>query len=78
LDSPSPGERSKQLPADQITAENKKQIDADPAPAMDPARHWEAHDAGVKNNDHDNRDGAQEIEAGLTFAVLKTWIDGRK
>ena len=43
---------------------------------MDAAGHRETHDAGVVNDDHDNRERAKKIETGLTFTILKTGIDG--
>src|SRR5437899_8958710 len=43
------------LAANQIPAENKKEIDADPTPSVDATRQRETHDAGVINNDEDDR-----------------------
>src|ERR1041384_719265 len=68
--------RREQLPADQITAQDKEKIDTDPAPAMKTSRRAKAHDAGVVNNHHDDGERAEKIETRLTFAVLKTGIDG--
>ena len=44
---------------------------------MDPARHWESHNAGVVNDDHDDRQRAEKIEAGLTFPILKARVNGK-
>jgi hypothetical protein len=38
---------------------------------MNPAGHWETHDAGVVNDDHDNRECSKKIETWLAFAILK-------
>jgi hypothetical protein len=43
---------------------------------MNPAGHWETHDAGVVNDDHDNRECSKKIETWLAFAILKAGIDG--
>src|SRR5437870_2482421 len=47
-------ERMEELATDQVTAEHEKKIDPDPTEPVHPAGEWEAHDAGVINNDHDN------------------------
>ena len=63
------------MPANQITAEDKEKIDTDPAEAVHPTRQFESEQRGVIHNHDDNRKGAQKIEAGLAFTVLKTRID---
>src|SRR5205814_5230046 len=55
-------QRRQQLPADQVTAQDKEQIDSDPAPAVDSSRRPEPQEAGVINNDHDDGESPQEIE----------------
>ena len=44
---------------------------------MHAAGRRKAHDASVINDDNDDGEGAQQIEAGLAFAILKAWIDCR-
>jgi hypothetical protein len=63
------------LASDQVTAEDKEEIDADPAEAMGAARKREAHDAGVVDNYNDDRDGAEKIEARLALAVGKARVN---
>ena len=63
-----------QLSADQITAQDEEEIDADPAPTMHATGHWKAHDAGVVNDDDDDGERAEKIESRLAFAILKTGI----
>ena len=43
---------------------------------MDAPRCRKSHDTGVVNDDHDDRERAEKIEAGLAFAILETGIDG--
>lgn len=43
---------------------------------MDSTRDRETHDAGVVNYNHDNRQCAKQIQARLTFTILKSWING--
>ena len=69
------GERRKQLTANQVTAESEKKIDPDPTPAIHSAGHRKAHEAGVINDDHDDRERAKKVEARLAFAILKARID---
>jgi hypothetical protein len=67
-------ERREQLPADQVTAQDKEKIDPNPAPAINPGRRWKAHDPSVINDDYDDRERTKKIEARLAFAILKTRI----
>ena len=67
-------DRGEELSADQVTAENEKKIDADPAEAVDPAGKREAHDAGVVDDDDDDRESAEKIETGLALAIGKARI----
>jgi hypothetical protein len=64
-----------QLPADQVTAQNKEQIDADPAEPMVVAWQRESHDAGVINHDDDDGQRPKKIEARLAFTVGEPRID---
>jgi len=64
-----------ELAANQIAAENKKEIDADPTPSMDATRQRETHDASVINDDDDDCQRAEKIETGLALAALETRVD---
>jgi hypothetical protein len=44
-------ERRKELPADQVTAQDKEKIDADPAEAIEAARRCETKKRGVIDRD---------------------------
>jgi hypothetical protein len=69
-------ERREELPADEVTAENKEEIDADPAEAVDPPGKRKSHDAGVVNRDEDDGERAEKIEAGFALTICETRIDG--
>jgi hypothetical protein len=69
------GEMLEELAADQVTAEDKEKIDADPAETMDAARQREAHDSGVVDDDNDDREGAEKIETRLALAIGKARVD---
>jgi hypothetical protein len=45
---------------------------------MNLARQRESHDAGVINNDDDDGQGAEKIEARLTFTIAETRIDSER
>lgn len=64
-----------QLSTDQIAAEHEEKIDANPAEAMHATGQRQTHNAGVVNEDHDNREGAEKIEARLTFAICEARIN---
>jgi hypothetical protein len=42
---------------------------------MDPAGKWKVHDAGVVDKDDNDRKRAEQIEAGLAFALGEARID---
>jgi len=63
------------LSADQVTAEDKEKIDADPAETMDLSGQREAHDPGVVNDDDEDRQGAEKIETRLALALREARID---
>jgi hypothetical protein len=67
--------RREQLATDQITTKDKEKIDADPAEAVHSAGQFESEKRGVVNNDYDDRKRAEQIEAGLAFAISKARID---
>ena len=64
------------MAADQVAAEDKEKIDTDPAKAIDPTGQFESEERGVVNDDDDNRERAEKIEARLTLAISKAWING--
>ena len=47
-------ERREQLATDQVSAEDKEQIDSDPTEPVHAAGERKAHDAGVINDDYDD------------------------
>jgi hypothetical protein len=65
-----------QLPADQVTAEDEEEIDADPAEAIDATGRVETEKRGVVNDDDDDGEGAKKIETGLALTIGEARIDG--
>jgi len=63
------------LPADQVTAEDEEKIDTDPAEAINAAGQFESEKRCVINDHDDDGERTEEIEARLTFAILKAWVD---
>jgi hypothetical protein len=63
------------LSADQVTAEDKKKIDADPAEAINTAGQFEPEKRRVINDNNDNGKRTEKIESRLTFATLKARVD---
>ena len=63
------------MPADQITAENEEQIDADPAEAVHAAGQFETEKPGVIKENGDNGERAEKIEARLALAIAKARVD---
>ncbi len=70
-------ERRDELPADQVTTQDEKKIDTDPAETIHPARQFESEEGGVINDHHDDGEGAEKIETGLALAIGKARIDYR-
>ncbi len=70
-------ERGEQLSADQVTAEDEKKIDADPAEAINAAGQFESEKRRVINDDDDDGERTEKIETRLTFAMLKARVDYR-
>src|SRR5437763_10221087 len=66
---------SEELSADQVAAEDKEEIDADPAEAMDAPGKRETHNARVINDHDDDGERAEKIEAGLALAIAKARVD---
>ena len=70
---------SEELPADEITAENKKKIYSDPAEAVGPAGKRKPHDPGVVERYDEDRERSKKIETGLALAVCEPRVDfGRR
>jgi hypothetical protein len=63
------------LIADQVTAQDEKEIDADPAEAIKVSRGFEAEKRGMINRDDDDSYGAEKIEPRLARAPNETRID---
>lgn len=63
------------MSADQITAQDKEEIDPDPTESMPAIGKGEAKDTGVVNDDDDDGEGPKEIETGLSLSILKARID---
>src|SRR5205807_1683957 len=64
-----------ELAADQVTAEDEEEIDADPAEAVDAAGRFETEKGGVINDDDDDGEGAEKVEPGLALAIREARID---
>jgi hypothetical protein len=69
------GEGSEQLPANQVSAKHEKQVDTDPAEAIDSAGKFESEKSGVINDDHNDGEYAEQIETRLALAVLKARVN---
>jgi hypothetical protein len=63
------------LIADQVTAQNKEEIDADPAEAIEVSRGFEAEKRGVINRDDDDSYGAEKIKPGLALTSGEARVD---
>jgi len=63
------------LSADQVTAEDEKKIDTDPAEAINAAGQFESEKRRVINDDDDDGQRTEKIETRLTFAMLKARVD---
>ena len=69
------GERREELAADQITAEDEEEINADPAETIEAARRFETEERGVINRDNDDCQRPKKIEARLTLTSREARID---
>jgi hypothetical protein len=65
------------LSADQVSAKDKKKIDANPAEAINAAGQCESEERRMINDDNDDGERTEKIEARLTFATLKARVDSR-
>jgi hypothetical protein len=63
------------LAADQITAKNEEQINADPAETIETAGRRETEERGVINRDDDDCQGAKKIEPRLALTSREARID---
>jgi hypothetical protein len=77
LDVTAAGNRREELAADQVTAENEEEIDADPAETIEAARRFETEKRGVINRNNDDCQGAKKIETGLALTSGEARIDER-
>jgi hypothetical protein len=68
-------ERREELSADQVTAQDKEEIDADPAEAIVPAGRFESEKRGVIDGDDKDSERAEKIETRLALAMRETRID---
>jgi hypothetical protein len=75
VDAVSAREWREQLAADEVSAKDKEKIDTDPAKAVHTAGQRKAHNTGVVDDYHDNGERAEEIEAGLAFAIGEARVD---
>ncbi len=75
MDGPSARQRRQQLTTDEVAAEHEEKIDTDPTEAMPVVREREAENAGVVNDNQDDREGAEKVETRLTLAVGKARVD---
>jgi hypothetical protein len=69
------GERGEQLPADQVTAQDKEKIDTDPAETINPARQFESEKRRVINDDNNDGKRTEKIETRLALTILKARVD---
>jgi len=76
LDVSAARERSQKVAADQVTAQNEEEIDADPAEAIDAAGRFESKKRGVIDRDDDDGDRTKKIETRLALTIRETRIDG--
>ena len=63
------------MTTDQVAAEHKEKIDTDPAEPVQAIGKREPENAGVVNDNQDDREGAEKIETRLTLAVGKARVD---
>ena len=63
------------MSADQVTAQDKEEVDADPAEAIEVAGRFESEKRGVIDRDDKNGERAKKIEARLALAMRETRID---
>jgi hypothetical protein len=68
-------ERREELAADQITAEDEEEINADPAETIEPAGRFETEKRRVINRDNDDCQRAKKIETRLALPSREARID---
>jgi hypothetical protein len=66
-----------ELTANQIPAEDEKEIYPDPPKPMGSTRKWKSHHPCVENNHKNNGERAEKVETGLAFTIGKTRVDCR-
>ena len=68
-------ERREELAADQVTAEDEEEIDADPAETIEAAGRFETEKRPVINRDNNDCERAKKIEARLALPSREARID---
>ena len=76
LDGAGARELRQELATNEVAAEDEEQVDADPAEAVRLAGKRETENAGVINDDDDDRECAEEVESRLPLALGEARIDG--
>jgi hypothetical protein len=69
------GEGSEQLPANEVSAKDEKQVYTDPAETIHSTGKFESEKSGVVNDDDNNGKCAEQIETWLALAVLKARVN---
>lgn len=69
------GEWGQELIADQVTAQDEEEIDADPAEAVEVPRSFEAEERGVINRNDEDSYGAEKIKPGLALTSSEARVD---
>ena len=68
-------ERREELAANQITAEDKEKVDADPTEAIETAGRFETEKRGVIDRDDDDGKRAKKIETGRALTIGETRVN---
>jgi hypothetical protein len=63
------------LIADQVTAQDEEEIDADPAEPIEVSRGFKTEKRGVIDRDDKDSYGAEKIEPGLALTSSEAWVD---
>ncbi len=72
-----PRQTPEQLSADQVTAQNKKQIDANQPKRCQSLGRANPENPGVVNDYHDNGQSTEQIETRLPLPIREARIDGQ-
>jgi hypothetical protein len=63
------------LIADQVTAQDEKEIDADPAESIEVARCFKAEKCRMIDRDDDDSSGTEKVEPGLALTSSEARVD---